>query len=343
MLNEIEVVSGSLSMQVCHVEFGKFSQLEMGRHIIEEGDAFNLEEEVAGFHDVEFDEVLIRGYYSGVVPFEVEYLVDGLMVRKLHKRIESAEFITDGTLLFAWGKSAPIKGMSMNLSSLSGFDCGYAHFEFEDLDNIQNRMSKLKSIVVKNPKDCEVKTCRLAGGIEEYTTYNVVNKRHDIGQVSGLISTPMGSMTLTANQKGGIRLNCSKGTLINFDLLAWVVNLIYGKVEEKNLFNSGFDQPENDSEDTDSAKDNEEPLSLGPLAPGDVQHYAEEPPPGGEDESWAECPRHGVADCNLTGEKCSRLLCDAEICCNDCAQRDCCDFVCSTIFKASQPHQAGFP
>jgi hypothetical protein len=131
----------------------------------------------------------------------------------------------------------------MGISALTGSECGYAHFEFEDLDNIQNRMSKLKSIVVKNPKECEVKTCRLAGGIEEYTTYNVVNKNHAIGQVSGLIDTPHGSMTLTANQKGSVRLNCSKGQMLNFDLLAWIVNLIYGKVEEKNLFNSGFDTP----------------------------------------------------------------------------------------------------
>jgi hypothetical protein len=240
-LFDIEVASGSLSMQVCHVDFDEIKVV--GQRISEEGEAFDLEQETPGFHDVEFNDNLIRGYYSGVIPFEVEYLVDGVMARRLHKRIESAEFITDGKLLFAWGKSGPIKGMSMGISALTGSECGYAHFEFEDLDNIQNRMSKLKSIVVKNPKECEVKTCRLAGGIEEYTTYNVVNKNHAIGQVSGLIDTPHGSMTLTANQKGSVRLNCSKGQMLNFDLLAWIVNLIYGKVEEKNLFNSGFDTP----------------------------------------------------------------------------------------------------
>jgi hypothetical protein len=232
-LNEIEVAGSSISMQVCHTSF---DPEEVYDRIMKEDELFNIENETPGFHDVDFDSGLLRGYYSGIVPFEVEHLVDGNAKRELFKRIESAEFVSDGEFVFAWGKGGPIKGLAMNLSGLSGSECGYAAFEFNDLFNIQNRMAKLKSITVKNPKECEVRTCRLSGGIEEYTTFNVVNNNHGINSVSGLITTPMGSMTLTATQKGNIRLGVARGMIINFDLLTWIVKLIYGKVCEKKSF-----------------------------------------------------------------------------------------------------------
>jgi hypothetical protein len=159
-LNEIEVAGSSISMQVCHTSF---DPEEIYKRIQNEGEQFDIENETPGFHDVEFDSGLLRGYYSGIVPFEVEHLdpVEKFTKKELFKRIESAEFISDGEFVFAWGKSGPIKGLAMNLSRVSDSECGCANFEFNDLFNIQNRMAKLKSITVKNPKECEVRTCRL--------------------------------------------------------------------------------------------------------------------------------------------------------------------------------------
>jgi hypothetical protein len=211
---------------------GDISTDRLHEKIEASGDMFDLAAETWGFHDCEYTSSsgIVRGFYSYIEPFEIEQLVEGITTKTLHKRIKSCEFISDGTAIFVFGNQGARKLLSAALSALTGNHIEIHNFEFEDLSRIQNCMKAVKSVSVMNPNDKEVRTCRMTGRIEEYTDYNVIDKKnHGISSVSGMIDTPFGPMTITVGKKGAIRLNVRKGMIATFDLLRWILDLIIGK------------------------------------------------------------------------------------------------------------------
>jgi hypothetical protein len=95
------------------------------------------------------------------------------------------------------------------------------------MNQLQERMTKLKSIVLTNPKDKEVRRARLAGHIESYIGYNIIDPRnHGIDSVSGIMDTPLGPLTATVGKKGSLRLNVRKGFILTTECLEWIVSLI---------------------------------------------------------------------------------------------------------------------
>jgi hypothetical protein len=119
----------------------------------------------------------------------------------------------------------------MSLSSLTGSEISLYEFEFEQLSQLQEKMAQIKSIVVTNPKEKEIRRARLAGHIESYTDYNIIDPRnHGIESVSGVVSTPLGSMTLTVRKKGSLKLGVSKGMIVTVECLEWLLRLV---VEQK--------------------------------------------------------------------------------------------------------------
>lgn len=224
-LNEIEIAGASISLKCWNAEIPNIK--ETFQKIMQEGDQFSIDPEFPGFHDCDTDGEIIRGFYSGVIPFEIEHLVEGITTKTLFRRIESCEFIATNDMIFATGKPGPMKGMAHSFSGLSGYHVAQVEFEFNQLSQLQDRMTRIKSIVVTNPKDKEVRRARLAGQIESYTDYNIVDPRnHGIESVSGIMDTPLGPLTATIGRKGSIRLGVKKGFIITIDCLQWIVNLI---------------------------------------------------------------------------------------------------------------------
>ncbi|HNW35184.1 MAG TPA: hypothetical protein PKM25_09655, partial [Candidatus Ozemobacteraceae bacterium] len=200
---------------------------EFFKKLSSESDVFTLDPETPGFHDCDANNRLIRGFYSGVVPFEVEHLVEGITTKTLFKRIESTEFLLLDNCMFTMGKSGPTKGLSNVLSATSGYGASLMEFEFRQMSQLQDRLSQTKSIVLTNPKDKEVRRARLAGLIESYTEYNVIDPRnHGIESVAGLVDSPLGPLTITVTKKGGLRLTVSKGFILTIDCLLWLTALI---------------------------------------------------------------------------------------------------------------------
>lgn len=228
-INEIEVSSSSITfknwlVKIDHLE-DVFNKMKT------EADQFDLENELPGFHDFDMEAGLIRGYYSGVAPFEVECLVDGIQTKVLQKRIESCEFFLTQNSLFTTGKPGLMKGLSYALSAISGHNVSSREFEFDEMSLLQERMSEVKSIVVSNPKDKEVRRARLAGRIEDYSTYNILDPRnHGIDKVSGVLDTPIGPITLTVNKNGTLRLNVKRDLIILVEHLEWILSLIQSDV-----------------------------------------------------------------------------------------------------------------
>ena len=236
-IDEIEIKGSTLTLQIWKARADSIPVLF--NRILKEGEAFSLEEEKPGFHDVDAGTVAIRGYYSVVMPFEVEHLVENPVMdsvmktteKTLMKRVETCEFlVTDGNL-FTWGAASPRKPLSHQLSQLSGYGVALMEWEFSQLSQLHDRLSQIKGISLCNPKDKELRRVRLTGQIESYTDYNVIDPRnHGIDSVKGLVDSPLGPMTLTVNRKGKLSLCVRKGFVLTLDCLQWVVRLIQDNV-----------------------------------------------------------------------------------------------------------------
>jgi hypothetical protein len=224
-IDEIEVQGTSISLRCWKARID--DPRDLLHQIMTQGDQFTIEPEAAGFHDCDAGDRIVRGFYSGVIPFEVEHLVDGISTKTLMKRIETCEFIALPEMVFTMGRSGPQKGLSLSLSGLTGFGVSPLEFEFHQLSQFNDRLSQVKAIVLTNPKDREVRRARLAGIIENYTEYNVIDPRnHGIDSVSGLADTPLGPLTVTATAKGGIRIGVKRGFILTIECLEWLVRLI---------------------------------------------------------------------------------------------------------------------
>lgn len=225
LINEMEIAGSSISFKCWFMEVEDINTTF--QQIMERGDAFNLEIETPGFHDCDCDSGIIRGFYSIILPFEIEHLIDGITTKTLFKRIESCEFIMNENSFFSFGKPGPTKLLGVALSASTGNHVDVIEFEFSHLNQLQERMTCIKSIVVTNPKEKEIKKARLAGHMENYTEYNIIDPRnHGIDQVSGVIDTPLGPMTATVGKKGSLRLTVKKGLIMTLDCLQWIMQLI---------------------------------------------------------------------------------------------------------------------
>jgi len=222
---EIEVPGKTISLMCWNARIDNIP--EFFKKLSADGDIFSLSPEFPGFHDCDASERLIRGFYSGIIPFEVEHLVEGITTKSLFKRIESTEFLLLENCMFTMGKSGPAKELSNALSAASGYGVSLMEFEFRQMSQLQDRISQTKSIVLTNPKDKDVRRARLAGLIESYTEYNVIDPRnHGIESVTGLIDTPLGPLTVTVTRKGGLRLTVKKGFILSIDCLRWLLSFI---------------------------------------------------------------------------------------------------------------------
>ncbi|NCB37568.1 MAG: hypothetical protein EOM80_02255 [Erysipelotrichia bacterium] len=229
LINEIEITGSSISLKCLKIKIEDV--VSTFDTIMNKADMFSIETELPGFHDCDCENSIIRGFYSIILPFEIEHLVDGITTKTLFKRIESCEFIITSTLAVAFGKSGPIKLLGTALSAVTGEHVDMLEFEFQQLNQLQERMTNIKSIVVTNPKEKEIRRARLAGHMENYTEYNIIDPRnHGIDSVAGLIDTPLGPLTITVGKKGSVRLNVKKGLIMTVECLEWILALI---IEEK--------------------------------------------------------------------------------------------------------------
>lgn len=224
-INEIECNNGSISFKSWDCEVDNIEELISKIKL--EADQFNIEDELPGFHDYDMEDGLIRGYYSGIIPFEVELLKDGMTSKVLFKRIESCEFFLTPNLLFTTGKSGPMRGLSHALSAMTGHSVELIEFDFAEMNLLQERMTEVKAIVVRNPKDKEVRRARLTGYIEDYSLYNILDpQNHSIDSVSGIVDTPIGPMSITVGKGGTLGLKVKKGLIILVENLEWIIRLI---------------------------------------------------------------------------------------------------------------------
>lgn len=223
LINEIEVEGTSIALKCLCMKTDDISAVY--KAITEKGDVFSLDTELPGFHDVDFQESIIRGFFSVVYPFEIEHLVDGLTTKTLFKRIESCEFIITEKMIWVWGKNNPVKLLNLALGAATGENADMAEFEFSQMSMLQERMLVCKAIVLANPKEKEIRRARLTGHMEHYTEYNIVDPRnHSIESVSGLLETPLGKLTVTVGKKGTIRLGVKKGMILTVECLEYILD-----------------------------------------------------------------------------------------------------------------------
>lgn len=224
-INEIEINSSSLSYK--HFQFEVENIEKTFETIMAKADMFSLETELPGFHDCDCEKETIRGFYSVIAPFEIKHLVEGITTKTLFKRIESCEFVITENMLIAWGNANPIKLFAAALSAATGNHVDLMEFEFQHLNQLQERMTRLKTAVLTNPKEKEVRRARLTGHMEGYTEYNVIDPRnHGIETVAGMVDTPLGPMTVTVGKKGSVRLNVKKGLIMTAECIEWILALI---------------------------------------------------------------------------------------------------------------------
>ncbi|EKD83274.1 MAG: hypothetical protein ACD_39C00775G0001 [uncultured bacterium] len=229
LINEIEITGSSISLKCWATKFEDVAATF--EQVMQRGDQFDLDTEIPGFHDCDCENSVMRGFYSVVVPFEVEHLIDGITTKTLFKRIESCEFIIGERAMYSFGRPGATKLFGAAMAAVTGQHVDIIEFEFNHLSMLQERMTKIKAIVVTNPKEKEIRRARLAGHMESYTEYNIVDPRnHGIDSVAGLIDTPLGPLTITVGKKGSVRLNVKKGLILTLECLDWIMALI---MEEK--------------------------------------------------------------------------------------------------------------
>lgn len=226
LINEIEVKGPTFSARRLKTAVEQ-SIAELFETLMQKCDAFNLEVELPGIHDCDHDETTLRGFYSMVIPFEVEHLVDGISTKTLLKRIESCEFIISAQICVLFGNAGCGKCFASALAAATGVHVDFAEYEFNHLSQIQERMTRIKTIVVTNPKEKEVRRARLAGHMEHYTEYNVIDPRnHGIDSIQGMIDTPLGPMMLKLSKNGSFALGVKKGMILTVECLEWIFQLI---------------------------------------------------------------------------------------------------------------------
>lgn len=229
LINEIEITGQSLSFKCFN--FKPENIQTTFDSLMAKGDMFDMETELPGFHDCDCESETIRGFYSIIVPFEVEHMVDGIITKTLFKRLESCEFIITQNSTVIFGKPNPIKMATAALSAITGDHIDLIKFEFQQLNQLQERMTRIKAAVLTNPKEKEVRRARLTGHMESYSEYNIVDQRnHGIETVAGLIDTPLGPLTVTVGKKGSVRLNVKRGLIMTVECIEWILALI---MEEK--------------------------------------------------------------------------------------------------------------
>lgn len=225
MIDEIEIPSSSLNLKCWNARIDDIQTFF--KKLKAESDTFKIDPVIPGFHDCDSNTRVLRGFFSDVIPFEVEHLVGGITTKTLFKRIESTEFLLLENCMFTMGKSGPAKSLSNVLSGASGYGATQMEFEFRQMSQLQERLSQTKTVSLSNPRDKEVRKARLAGLIENYTDYNVIDPRnHGIDSVTGLVDSPLGPLTITVTRKGGLRLKVKKGFILTVDCLKWLLKLI---------------------------------------------------------------------------------------------------------------------
>ncbi len=225
LIDEIEVQGTSLSFKCLTLKIDDIKTTF--DTIMQKGDICDIEAETPGFHDCDCDNGLIRGFYSNLASFNVEFFKDGITTKEQFKRIESCEFIITPERIYLFGKQGPQKLIEMALSAATGEHVERVEFDNESMNLLHGRMTVIKSIVVENPKDKAIRKARLTGHMEDYETYNIVEPHnHEINSISGVVETPLGAMNLTVDKKGKIRLNVKRGLIINVANLSWILDLI---------------------------------------------------------------------------------------------------------------------
>ena len=225
-INEIEVLGTSASFKVYKISRQHDDMNDTFRQLSNSLDEFGVECELPGLHDCECQNDIIRGYFSLVAPFEVEHLKDGVVTKTLFKKVENCEFFIIESNMFISGKPEPGKMLAGQLLGVFNI-CELRTFDFFDLRKVKRNMAKIKAVVVTNPKEKEVRRARLAGHMEDYTGYDIIDpKGHGLESVSGELNTPLGPMTVTVGRKGSIKLTVKRGMIITTDLLDWIVRNI---------------------------------------------------------------------------------------------------------------------
>lgn len=241
-VNEIEIPGTSLSLRCLSFKAEAFG--ELFQKIQEEGDQFSIDPEVAGFHDCDHDDQVVRGFFSIIVPFEVEHLSEGIVTKTLLKRIDTCEFFALENLLFASGKTSAQKILEHTFAGLTGYGVTAMEFEFRHMSQFQERLTTMKSIALTNPKDREIRRVRMAGKMETYTEYNVIDpKNHGIESVSGLIDSPLGPLSVTAGRKGSLRLNVKRGFILTIECLLWLLALVREEKPPQKAFQAKLTDP----------------------------------------------------------------------------------------------------
>ena len=225
-INEIEVLGTSAGFKVYKISRQHDDMNDTFQQLTKSLDEFVFESELLGLYDCECRNGIVRGHFSLVAPFEVEHLKDGMVTKTLLEKIESCEFFITESNMFISGKPGPGKTLAGQLLGVLNI-CELSEFDFFDLSNIQNKMAKIKAVVVTNPKEKEIRRARLAGHMEDYTEYNILDRsNHGLESVSGELNTPLGPITVTVGRKGSIKLAVKRGMIITTDLLDWIVSNI---------------------------------------------------------------------------------------------------------------------
>lgn len=146
-INEIEIKGTSISFRL--FQFKCDSILGIYHAIENTGDKFSIDPEGPGFHEIEHDDGMVRGFFSLVVPFEVEHLISGIVAKSLLKRIESCGFFIIPEMLFVSGATTPQKILERELAGLSGYGVSLVEFEFRQMSQLQDRLSTMRSIAIR--------------------------------------------------------------------------------------------------------------------------------------------------------------------------------------------------
>ncbi|HQB82993.1 MAG TPA: hypothetical protein PLR50_05830, partial [Candidatus Rifleibacterium sp.] len=79
LINEIEIAGSSISLKCWSM---KVENVEATFDtIMNKADMFSIDTELPGFHDCDCENSIIRGFYSVIIPFEIEHLVDGITTK----------------------------------------------------------------------------------------------------------------------------------------------------------------------------------------------------------------------------------------------------------------------
>jgi hypothetical protein len=206
---------------------------EIAEKLAEDAILHNLQMGTMGFHDIQVSGSVLKGCFSSIVPFEVEFFLKGKNASYVLKRLETCEFIIAEGYGLVFGNTRQFRLLRAHFEWVIKKSVNFYSFELEEMHRLKSSMREVKSIALTNPSEHEVRQVKMSGKLEDYSAYNIIDYRnHGVSGLSGVVEIEdelLGRVlaNVAVKKNGSIKIGI-KGGEMPYSCVLHVLKLLLG-------------------------------------------------------------------------------------------------------------------